>query len=717
MRIKALLIIGLLALTFLPVHAAFEVTPDGVVFTYVDENAGSVAIAGEFNNWNTGATLMEKKEGVWTVTVELPPGKHEYKFVVDGQWMADPDNPVTSGAYGNSLVEIGTGGGEVKHAATSNTAFSPKILLGGRFIGLYKSATNEGRGDQFELTRPTMDIDLDWSIRVNEVTDVHLLTTINNENEATETDFWRTNMRFDRGSIKLHTDEIEGMLYDNESAGRWDDPLELVGGIGIYDHDFGFRQQGAIASTWYRDLGLTLLYSDDFENGGTTTPGIDSVSAAETGTVFDSSATGFRFSLGDVVTYNADIIDNDKDIFAARLKLPYDDFTFGSSFRYDRGHNPGSLSIIDAAEGDTVGTRRDYAKTVEQWTAWGGDVSYGGEEVPYRLRFEYLRGSAHVAGRDGTVTDVVLRTSGEVDPFLQETTYDAEIVSTSGQLLIEGADFDLDNSNRFFVGGEWRSDEGRRTLALSWELETHEQTFYATGIHGDIDNSVNLIRFDYHKEYEAWHDLRVGLAGDFFSFDYDDRTPWENQLWFDTRNFWLEHAEHEVSFDRMTLLGGRDATILRPEISFDVWEARDVRFTYLGQIAGVTGNDPKYVETLLQLLSRPYKSFRLYSDTRLVKYNDPVLDLFSSYWSTFFEVAYEFGAGLELAFSYGVDPYVIDETTNEYGYIGRDEFLFDLGANGDAARKDFTNLGSLIPQAEQALEDEERFQVEGIVRF
>jgi hypothetical protein len=28
----------------------------------------------------------------WTVSVKLKPGKHLYKFIVDGKWMIDPGN-------------------------------------------------------------------------------------------------------------------------------------------------------------------------------------------------------------------------------------------------------------------------------------------------------------------------------------------------------------------------------------------------------------------------------------------------------------------------------------------------------------------------------------------------------------------------------------------------------------------------------------------------
>ena len=53
-------------------------------------NAHSVCVAGTFNNWDPAKTAMERDGTGWKATVSLLPGRYEYKFVVDGQWMSDP---------------------------------------------------------------------------------------------------------------------------------------------------------------------------------------------------------------------------------------------------------------------------------------------------------------------------------------------------------------------------------------------------------------------------------------------------------------------------------------------------------------------------------------------------------------------------------------------------------------------------------------------------
>ena len=60
-------------------------------FTYADSRARKVCVAGDFNNWSPDATQMQRTtSGVWTIQLKLTPGRHQYRFVVDSQWLSDP---------------------------------------------------------------------------------------------------------------------------------------------------------------------------------------------------------------------------------------------------------------------------------------------------------------------------------------------------------------------------------------------------------------------------------------------------------------------------------------------------------------------------------------------------------------------------------------------------------------------------------------------------
>jgi 1,4-alpha-glucan branching enzyme len=54
--------------------------------------AKSVLLVGDFTQWQQHGIRMEKnRDGTWTTSVELPPGKHTYRFIVDGDWRDDPE--------------------------------------------------------------------------------------------------------------------------------------------------------------------------------------------------------------------------------------------------------------------------------------------------------------------------------------------------------------------------------------------------------------------------------------------------------------------------------------------------------------------------------------------------------------------------------------------------------------------------------------------------
>jgi 1,4-alpha-glucan branching enzyme len=76
----------------------------------VAPSAKSVAVAGSFNNWQPAVTLKPSRAGEWKGELELPPGRHEYLFVVDGRWLPDPTaREVVPNPFGgvNSILSVG----------------------------------------------------------------------------------------------------------------------------------------------------------------------------------------------------------------------------------------------------------------------------------------------------------------------------------------------------------------------------------------------------------------------------------------------------------------------------------------------------------------------------------------------------------------------------------------------------------------------------------
>ena len=77
-----------------------------VTFSFETSDAKEVILIGDFNHWNTKKTPMKSNgNGMWNKSVVIPPGRYEYKFLVDGQWKEDPQNDQTClngfGTYNN----------------------------------------------------------------------------------------------------------------------------------------------------------------------------------------------------------------------------------------------------------------------------------------------------------------------------------------------------------------------------------------------------------------------------------------------------------------------------------------------------------------------------------------------------------------------------------------------------------------------------------------
>jgi len=61
-------------------------------FTVKAEQVREICLAGDFNQWKVcDARLARVAEDVWSITIDLPRGRHEYMFVIDGRWVTDPN--------------------------------------------------------------------------------------------------------------------------------------------------------------------------------------------------------------------------------------------------------------------------------------------------------------------------------------------------------------------------------------------------------------------------------------------------------------------------------------------------------------------------------------------------------------------------------------------------------------------------------------------------
>jgi 1,4-alpha-glucan branching enzyme len=79
---------------------------------YTNNTADSVAVAGDFSQWNPVPLSPRTVNGetVWTGLVPVSQGEHEYQFVINGdRWVPDPLAPITRGdGFGakNAVLKI-----------------------------------------------------------------------------------------------------------------------------------------------------------------------------------------------------------------------------------------------------------------------------------------------------------------------------------------------------------------------------------------------------------------------------------------------------------------------------------------------------------------------------------------------------------------------------------------------------------------------------------
>jgi 1,4-alpha-glucan branching enzyme len=83
-----------------------------VRFALAQHEAESVYLAGTFNEWHPTATPMRNGVGeFWSVELELPAGVYEYRFLVNGDWVDDPQAAETAdNPFGgrNAVLRIGS---------------------------------------------------------------------------------------------------------------------------------------------------------------------------------------------------------------------------------------------------------------------------------------------------------------------------------------------------------------------------------------------------------------------------------------------------------------------------------------------------------------------------------------------------------------------------------------------------------------------------------
>ena len=202
---KIILILSFLLIV--SISYSVEMTKGGILFLYQDNNAESVFLAGSMNEWNMSTSPMEKSEdGIWKIILELNPGRYTYKFVVDGNWQFDQENPnFEDDGYGgsNSVIEIDEDQKLIKQSNNISDGvksdFNPKIYFKGRYFSeniFLKDGT-----DRFMLDKPKHDLNFGIKVKFNYNFEGYTVLNVNSHEEETEISKTHFNYKQQRNMI------------------------------------------------------------------------------------------------------------------------------------------------------------------------------------------------------------------------------------------------------------------------------------------------------------------------------------------------------------------------------------------------------------------------------------------------------------------------------------------------------------------------------------
>lgn len=173
----------------------------GMLFSYSAPAARMVTLAGNFNNWagtqgggrydpTIDPMSDDDGDGIWTIVKPLPPGRYQYKFVIDNGtvWEIDPSNALTAeeGGFTNSLIIV-----------PDDIAYVPSVVTGMEMPGtLDRRPRRTGKVDVgIELDRP-------------EAETVHIAGQFNDwqpddiELRKDEDGVWRTSLSLEPGAYE-----------------------------------------------------------------------------------------------------------------------------------------------------------------------------------------------------------------------------------------------------------------------------------------------------------------------------------------------------------------------------------------------------------------------------------------------------------------------------------------------------------------------------------
>jgi len=679
--IRTLTALMLLALTLAAPasRATVEQVPVGIRFTYDAPGAGSVALAGSFNGWDAQRNpLTDDGSGTWSIVMAFKPGKYEYKFVVDGSWFADPDNPNTApDSFGgaNSLIEVGDDGKlkEIVQAQAQaggpNTTFNARVTMDGRYLGRYIARKNYEGDPRYRMSRPQQNIDLNFRTEVSDVVDAYTRLRMDN---TTNIILNNIHAQLDEGALDVHPGTFRVVGYwDMETLGL-SDPVDSGGDL---------------------DLPGTIL--DDHLDAGKGTAGV-----LVTGNPFGLDFEGFFADVHDADYYNnIEIFDNSgRDVFAARLSHEFMGLTLGLPIYMER-----ELLWVDMSE--RVSTPDDtgipaldsyLAETTDSstWYQWDNLDLRGGLDLTIplhddrgRVQLEWLYNDisqGFVTGNESGFNN----SNGPVD--VEMTTRSRRLLHGSWDLeLRPGRTINLEHTNVSESGAQ--ADETYATVVFMHQDEADKRVYLLFG-------GAMAATETHYSEMTV-----TETAGDRSHVLWVQR--WQLDADFGAVGGVAPYAGRPQATATIWTLSGRN-TFGTPQSRYGWFELENAVVHYTDDITGLDGHT---FETILRWDRKLSRRVHGVADLRYIDFQMTDLGglMDDGFFAPYFGVKYLPSPRLDVTFAYGVDPldFGIDYEGRHIGrWRHRQQYMYE-------------NPGASVFDAEKALDEMCAFSVRANFRF
>jgi hypothetical protein len=654
----------LLALAARPASAGVRVEEDEVIFTVRAAGAQQVYLVGDFNNWNPTVEPMEKEGDTFTISLFLVEGSYRYKFVVDGVWTVDPDNPGDPQKGSLLRLEERAGGYALSTDQPEPEKAVPTVQTAFRYIGQFRRDDGEGGSDQIAdfylfVDRPSLRGRIDLQ-------------------SLDHTWKWSplsADVDVDRVFLEAKSGRLTFTGFENDSTWTSRGPVTLVGRDGVFDYNAGFDRHGVSAELEPSDaIVLRALYTDhtgERPAAGLAVPS-SAVSAFAAGSAPDTSVYLRRDTAADA------------DQAAFEVAIDASDFAVGCVRRFDRGLFPGALADLTRSGADLPARVYDTRESRDVTLYWARLKSLFGVGAT----IGYARGSSDVR-------------------LLRRSSVDAE----PGDALSAGADArDVDSGLPFLKSDRWTASvEG----ADAWWRVWWDRVSY------DFDSRLYPRSSAVVHRGGARVSRALGAWNAEFAVRYTDQkygdTPADLHVDTPARDLWL-YGRDELDVVDIVAFDHDRYSDARLSVT---WSAGEATAPWLPRTAAsAVGGGVFDALELTQVRGRAEFAYRgdFYAglDGRLAAYDRDEWSVKETFLSGWVEVGYR-RHPVDVNLGWGFDPLVYDPVVNDYHDIGRTRWL--RGALDGAVRGAGDELGARLVDRERRLEGANAVKLECVVRF